>query len=311
MPVPKTHRHALRCATLAWLAACGPQESGSDSTPASDAASESAATTSSSTTTGDSGPTTGTSSTTSTSIAPDTSSPPQLPDLPCEVECTGGFIEPLDLPAADCDIWTQDCPEGQKCVPYSPDGTPVWTADGCFPVVADPVDIGEPCTFEDSPFSGRDNCDVGAMCWDGDGTGEYTCAPLCTGTAEALTCPEGFFCSTFWEALTVCERPACDPLKQDCSDPAELCVPNIYLEEDWCLHDDTDINHQVHEPCESETECDKGLACIYADSAAVECGDGFGCCEPFCEIGVDSCPGVGQVCAPWFTNTDVGVCQLP
>lgn len=301
-------RPSLRWVPLAWLAACGPQPVGSTSATAGDATSTSGAA-STSTTSGE--PTTSTGTTSTGTGTPDTSWLPPLPDIPCEVVCTGGFIEPSDLPAPECDIWTQDCPAGQKCMPYSPDGTPTWTAEGCFPVVADPVALDEPCTFEVSLVSGLDDCDVGAMCWDGDGDEQYHCAPLCTGTPDALTCPPNHYCASFSEHLTVCEQPTCDPLQQDCPDPEELCVPNIYAWEDWCLPDDSELDGQLHAPCASETDCDKGLACVWTQFAGVECVGDSGCCEPFCEIGVDTCPGVGQQCAPWFEITDVGVCRLP
>lgn len=293
--------------TVAWLVACGPKAAG-ESASVGDTGTGAGTEGASITAAVSGGPLTGSGTTTGTTTAATSSLPP-----PPDLEWPSNFLTPPDLVGPpDCDPQAQDCPAGQKCMPYDPDGGGVPIANACFPVVDDPVGLGEPCVFQDNPFSGLDNCDVGAMCWDSDGMGAYICDPLCSGSLDVLTCPPGYLCSVFWEELTVCEIPACDPLKQDCADPEELCIPNIYWWEDWCMADDTEVDSPIHGPCEAETECDKGLVCVSTQFAAIECmGGAAGCCEPFCELGVDACPGVGQVCKVFYDVPGLGVCQLP
>src|SRR5690606_41031914 len=49
-----------------------------------------------------------------TGVMPDT-------DGTCDTDTTVGFLIPPDGGGGtkECDQWTQDCPEGQKCMPYS------------------------------------------------------------------------------------------------------------------------------------------------------------------------------------------------
>src|SRR5688572_12034982 len=68
-----------------------------------------------------------------------------FPDGP--VECT------------QCDLFAQDCPAGERCVPWSCDGTPNWNGTRCSPVADEPAGVGEPCTMQDSPWSGLDDCE--------------------------------------------------------------------------------------------------------------------------------------------------------
>lgn len=216
-----------------------------------------------------------------------------------------------DIPPPTCDIFTQDCPPGHKCTPYSEEWGFLNTTR-CVPVTEDPAAPGEPCSFDEGPYLGLDDCDVGAFCWDGDGEDVFTCAPLCAGSYEQPICPADHFCAIFGEGLAICDTASCDPIAQDCLNPDELCIPNAYWWEDWCLPDDSEVDGQIHEPCSGETECAKGLYCIVSEYAAVECDPfAWGCCEPFCEIGVDVCPGVGQECTQVFDFDYPGVCQLP
>lgn len=69
-----------------------------------------------------------------------------------------------DMPST-CDLFTNDCPDGTKCMAVAEvDGGP-WTATACMPLVDDPVGVGEPCTVQDSPTSGLDDCEAQAVCW--------------------------------------------------------------------------------------------------------------------------------------------------
>jgi hypothetical protein len=79
-----------------------------------------------------------------------------------------GFISNDDYGGGqtyECDLWKQDCPPGEKCMPWANDGGGSWNATRCTPLAEDPRQPGEPCTVEGSGVSGRDDCDIRAMCW--------------------------------------------------------------------------------------------------------------------------------------------------
>ncbi len=49
-----------------------------------------------------------------------------------------------------CDLWSQDCPPGEKCMPWANDGGNTWNATRCTPIDDDPRSVGEPCTVVES-----------------------------------------------------------------------------------------------------------------------------------------------------------------
>jgi hypothetical protein len=71
-----------------------------------------------------------------------------------------------------------------------------WNGTRCVPVAGMPGMPGDPCTVEDGPWSGRDDCAFGAMCWDVDpDTSMGECVAQCD---QALmpdpACPMGTSC---------------------------------------------------------------------------------------------------------------------
>lgn len=65
---------------------------------------------------------------------------------------TCGFLCGTDEDATGvtpCDVFKQDCPEGEKCSAYADDGGTSWNASKCVPVNGD-GQPGEPCTVEGS-----------------------------------------------------------------------------------------------------------------------------------------------------------------
>lgn len=226
-------------------------------------------------------------------------------DNACSFGC-----ETSDTGLGPCDVFAQDCPEGEKCVPYSEGGGIPWDAVKCVPLMGN-VHPGGPCSAMDG---GLDDCAEGAICGSTDGI----CIELCGGSPEAPTCkdPEKFICAFAGaNVFSFCVRK-CDLLLQDCADD-ELCLPFAGGAE--CVPDASGDAGQTFDFCKFVDECDKGLFCIEPASAK-ECAvkDG-GCCLPFCDLSDPDvvCPGAGQLCESIYDgmappdHVNVGVCTLP
>ncbi|MBX7077935.1 MAG: hypothetical protein K1X88_02035 [Nannocystaceae bacterium] len=233
---------------------------------------------------------------------------------------SGVFVPGFDQGGdVDCSLWQQDCPRGQKCMPWANDGGNSWNSTRCTPIAPDPHDVGEPCTVEGSGVSGIDDCRLGAMCFDVDpDTLMGTCVALCTGSPNdpqcAGTCE---FCTISDEgSLTVC-LPTCDPLAPSCDDD-EVCVA---IDDGFQCAPIPNLTAGLGEPCEFPNQCTAGLQCIAADVVG-GCGDGISCCSPVCDTAAGfDCDAVlpGTVCVPWYAQPPsdgcvtptLGVCALP
>ena len=231
------------------------------------------------------------------------------------------FLPPVDLGTGEsfeCNQWTQDCPAGQKCMPYSNDGGNAWNATRCSPIAARPAGIDQPCGMLGGPFSGLDDCDFGLMCWDvNHETLTGRCIPMCAGAASNPLCetPDSHCVQSGSGVPNPC-LPKCDPLAQDCRegnkcvltfDGTFLCVP--------ALGDEGEIDT----PC-GFGSCAAGLVCV-SDEWQPCPEDSVACCRPICEVGTTGppCP-VLEECVPWewFPDgevppglEDVGYCALP
>ena len=87
-------------------------------------------------------------------------------------ESSLGFIQEIDVPAPECDVFAQDCSPGSKCSFFSENaafGDPIET---CVPVAEDPRQPGELCHFNE-PGIGLDDCALGSYClpFNSDGAG--------------------------------------------------------------------------------------------------------------------------------------------
>jgi hypothetical protein len=223
---------------------------------------------------------------------------------------------------AEYDVWLQDCPPGQKCVPWANDGGDTWNATRCSWVEPDPMHPGEPCTVQGSPTSGFDDCDATSVCWHVDpNTNEGVCKAFCMGSPDAPTCSdESWHCELLIDGLVPLCRVVCDPVFQDCPD-GQGCYPFADMFD--CYPDRSGSAGQYGDPCDRVDACDPGLFCASA-SLVPGCQAPLGCCSEFCNLDAPDpnaeCSGAaqGQECVPWWEGATsppgyehVGACVLP
>ncbi len=215
----------------------------------------------------------------------------------------------------ECDVWAQDCPEGEKCMPWANDGGNSWNALKCTPLDPAPQQPGDVCTTENA-VGGVDNCAISSMCWDVDPeTNEGSCVAFCEGTEEDPSCAPGFSCAILNAGTLILCLPSCDPLLQDCpGDDLCLGVGDGFI----CALDASGEMGAYGDPCEFANACDPGLACLSPEY--IEGCQAGGCCTPFCDTSEmpDTCPGGTQECLPWYEEgmappgfETVGICGIP
>jgi hypothetical protein len=216
-----------------------------------------------------------------------------------------------------CDSYAQDCPEGEKCVPYGSAGGN-WDSYKCVPVLGDQMP-GEPCHYH-GLLEATDDCDATSFCWDVmDDQGEWigACAPFCTGTADDPQCPESPGCVDYSCLISSEFSPnlcvhTCDPVVQDCGAGLGCYWANNGFN---CIF--TTDNLAVGEVCEVINGCVVGSNCV-ASELLPDCA-GASCCTPFCDPTalVDSCPGLlaGTTCVLFeeaqFGDCTIGRCLAP
>jgi hypothetical protein len=214
--------------------------------------------------------------------------------------------------ASECDPFEQDCPDGEKCVPYSSSGGN-WDANKCVPVLGN-GQAGDPCVYG-GVVEATDDCDANTHCWDVmdvDGMDVGVCTPFCMGSADDPICPPDTSCLIANDgSITLCIA-TCDPVLQDCgvglgcywTDSEFFCIFTIQ---------DTPLG----EPCGFINDCTAGLTCLPAE-ALPNC-ESSTCCASWCSVSeMAPCPLMGTECVPFFEDGigppeygDVGVCVLP
>jgi hypothetical protein len=235
----------------------------------------------------------------------------------------GAFVpQPDGGVVAECDIWTQDCPAGEKCMPYA-SGTSSWDATRCSAVDAMPNEVGDPCTVVGSDSSGQDDCVVGAMCFAVDPeSNEGVCFAMCQGSEASATCnsPE-HVCSISNDGVLALCLPSCNPLLQDCPSGGVAlgCYPVDGIQSFVCWPDYSFDQGGFGDPCEYFNYCDVGLFCGIPE-ALPGCA-ASSCCNEYCDVtGGTPCSGAadGQECIAWADPgqappglEDVGYCALP
>jgi hypothetical protein len=223
---------------------------------------------------------------------------------------------------ADCDLFSQNCPAGQKCMPWAINDDGWFNATKCSPIAPDPKEPGEPCTVEGDWLSGVDDCDLGSMCWYVDtDTNMGECLAMCTGEQDSYTCEDPCKTCFIYDGgfVQLC-FPSCDPVLQDCEGNTAVCFPYSRDGEFLCGYDQSGTAGGHGDPCTYTTDCDPGLFC--ADADRVPGCDGK-CCTPYCDPTVaDACAQVGEgvECVPWPAGggeypgciaSTVGTCVLP
>ena len=111
----------------------------------------------------------------------------------------------------ECDQWTQDCPDGEKCVPYPSSGGS-WDANKCVAVMGAQA-VGEPCV-SGGWVEATDDCDETSFCWDVreiDGEWIGVCHALCTGYPDSPQCPESSYCAVAGGGVIVLCIPMSSP----------------------------------------------------------------------------------------------------
>ncbi len=233
-------------------------------------------------------------------------------------DCVTGFICTPDVggEVAQCDVFKQDCGEGEKCVAWGSGGSSSWNATKCVMVTGDGLP-GDVCTAPEGGLAGVDDCGAGSFCWDVLNN-QGVCVALCEGSEDAPSCDPETVCLISNDGVLNLCLPSCDPLIQDCAGD-DLCVPSI--NGFFCSQDASGDEGQLNDPCQGGNVCDKGLLCINTGTASSECDPGSsGCCQPYCEYPGGACPNPDQECIQWYNpdelppndpQADIGFCGIP
>ncbi len=219
-----------------------------------------------------------------------------------------------DLPAIqECNTYEEDCPEGQKCMPWANDGGNAWNALKCVNVTGEGLH-GDPCTVEVDAVSGMDDCALHHMCWEVDlDTNMGHCISFCDGTPNDATCdePDTVCIMTNQNTLNIC-LPACNPLLQDCPE-GEGCYPvnHNYACAPVGVPDEVGFEGDT---CEYVVACQPGFSCM--DAEQVPNCMSPSCCTPFCDLTEqDPCPNPETQCIPVYEDNqnapNVGFCGVP
>ena len=91
------------------------------------------------------------------------------------------FVPDTPPPPPSCNLWLQDCPEGEKCTPYVSSGH-TWDVLKCVPILGDQAP-GEACVYE----AALDDCDGSGMCFNAQLT-IVVSPPIASSTASTPAC---------------------------------------------------------------------------------------------------------------------------
>jgi hypothetical protein len=214
----------------------------------------------------------------------------------------------------DCDSYAQNCPDGEKCVPYASTGG-TWDAFKCVPVTGEQA-TGEPCSYGGT-VEATDDCDENGGCWnvkEVDGELVGTCHAFCTGTPDNPECAEGTSCWVSASGIPAYCFYTCDPVAQDCEPGLGCYHAGVGFQ---CIF--TTQNIPEGQPCGYVNDCAPGLVCLTAE--VLPACNGSACCGRWCDHGLGDaqCETIpGTTCERFFEEgtapsgyEHVGVCILP
>jgi hypothetical protein len=220
------------------------------------------------------------------------------------------FVAVSEIGGCECDPFVQDCPEGEKCVPYDATAGGSWDANKCMAVTGDQA-TGEPCVYG-GLMDATDDCDATGICVDRDGDTLGTCHAFCMGTADQPECPDNLLCEIAeYGTVALCVEQ-CNPLLQDCEPPL------------GCYWEDTGFHclpggeWPIEDPCSYVNDCPPGNMCVDASLLPICVGEA--CCTSLCEVGLDDnlCLIPGSACVPFFEQGTapeglelLGLCLAP
>lgn len=234
-------------------------------------------------------------------------------------DTTGGSdaCDPAADTPTECNTYAQDCPAGEKCVPY---GAETWDADGCFPIAGAGAP-GDPCTAACGPTGGLDDCGAASMCWDVDVDGEGRCVALCGGVGGDPRCDvPDTDCMLLADGKMPLCLDRCDPVAGGCDG---VCVPNWNSQSFLCMPESGEPK-AYGDACDRANDCAAGMFCIIP-IAVPGCDAAVGCCSELCDLddpaASEGCAGAadGQQCLPYYDGgggappeyEHVGVCAVP
>lgn len=231
---------------------------------------------------------------------------------------TSGSADETGAGSHECDVFMQDCEEGEKCMPFGSN----WSSTRCASIDDDPDGFGDPCMVDGDPMSGLDSCDAGLMCYHVDPkTLQGTCISICTGSeADPMCDPQGT--CTMLGRLAICEIE-CDPLLQDCpNDPSLGCYPGGPMGTWECSLNRSEGGGITADPCGEDDGCEPGHVCL-PQIVVPGCQGAEKCCAWLCDLTEDpiaECAMAGsRTCVEWYSPPeaappgyeDVGVCAMP
>ena len=224
-----------------------------------------------------------------------------------------------------CNLILQDCPNGQKCVPWNESGGIFPDGVRCVDEPSNPDLIGEQCVVTGGFGSGIDTCEKGSFCFDLDNDQKGSCIAFCGGDPNSPVCDKpNEKCTVFFDPPVSLCFPKCDPLAQDCPagqgcymDEAMLgsegfvCMPTVLAPNE---------NGDYGDLCYNQAGCAPGFACIYAANVP-GCKSEY-CCSPWCNIveNPELCASLDpkMQCVPWYEQgmatpgyENVGICGIP
>ncbi len=260
---------------------------------------------------GDETTTASTSATTTSATTGTATGDPQTP--------TTGATIAADLGGSDlaCDVWHQDCPEGQKCIPWPLTGDDAFSEARCVPLAAELSEFSCLDAMADlAPPGAIDNCEEGALCWKLDNLNiiPNACVPQCTGSPDDPQCPPDMSCHVRDDQLALCEALRCEPERNPQCLEGRVC--GFDGEGDFQCFPAHSGPNPWPAVCAGPSDCTVGALCAPAELAPADCPlPGMHCCLQVCSVMFDDCNVLEMICVPFFPegtapagHEDVGVC---